>query len=184
MTRAGTVGSRLRRLRTDFDQSFAEPARSHDEEHLELLTIRAGGRPYAIRLSQTSGVHPDRPVTPLPGPQPALLGLAGFAGAVVPVYDLAALLGHPVAEVPRWLVLAAGTPPLGLAFHDLDGHVRSATSDIIRESGDEAGDRRRGSLRGLVDLPGGSRPIIDIPATRAMVHALAGHAQAGDEEPS
>lgn len=180
---ADTVGRRDR-LREDFDRSFAEPARSHDEEHLELLTIRAGGRPYAIRLSQTSGVHPDRPVTPLPGPQPALLGLAGFAGAVLPVYDLAALLGHPVAEVPRWLVLAAGTPPLGLAFHSLDGHVQAVTGDIIRESGDHAPNRRRGSLRGLVDLPGGSRPIIDIPATRAMVHALAGHAPAADEENS
>ncbi|WP_127505821.1 chemotaxis protein CheW [Actinoplanes solisilvae] len=178
---AGSVIRRLRALREDFDQSFAEPARSHDEEHLELLTIRAGGRPYAIRLSQTSGVHPDRPVTALPGPMPALLGLAGFAGAVVPVYDLAALLGHPVPDVPRWLVLAAGSPLLGLAFHELDGHVRAVTADIIRESGDE-GDTRTGSLRGLVDLPGGSRPIIDIPATRVTVHGLAGHTPATDEE--
>jgi chemotaxis signal transduction protein len=178
----GAVASRLRQLREEFDQSFAEPARSHDEEHLELLTIRAGGRPYAIRLSQTSGVHPDRPVTPLPGPLPALLGLAGFAGAVVPVYDLAALLGHPVPDVPRWLVLAAGAPPLGLAFHELDGHVRAIASDIIRESGGESGEARSGSLRGLVELAGGSFPIIDIPATRATVHALAGHVQATDEE--
>ncbi|WP_250035177.1 chemotaxis protein CheW [Paractinoplanes maris] len=182
----GSVGRRLRRLRDDFDQSFAEPARSHDEEHLELLTIRAGGRPYAIKLSQSSGVHPDRPVTPLPGPLPALLGLAGFAGAVVPVYDLAALLGHPIADVPRWLVLAAGSPRLGLAFHELDGHVRAAVSDIIREAGENGGDDgghgRGGTLRGLVDLPGGSRPIIDIPAMRTLVHGLAGHAQATDEE--
>jgi len=183
--RSGSVSRRLDRLRDDFDRSFAEPARSHDEEHLELLTIRAGGRPYAIKLSQSSGVHPDRPVTPLPGPLPALLGLAGFAGAVVPVYDLAALLDHPVAEVSRWLVLAAGTPPLGLAFHELDGHVRAAVSDIIRETGqdgEDGGHGRGGTLRGLVDLPGGSRPIIDIPAARALVHALAGHAQATDEE--
>ncbi|WP_250004336.1 chemotaxis protein CheW [Actinoplanes sp. M2I2] len=181
----GSVARRVRRLREDFDQSFAEPARSHDEEHFELLTIRAGGRPYAIKLSQSSGVHPDRPVTPLPGPQPALLGLAGFAGAVVPVYDLAALLGHPVGEVPRWLVLAAGTPRLGLAFHELDGHVRAAATDIIRDSGetgDDGGHGLGGTLRGLVDLPGGSRPIIDIPAMRSLVHALAGHAQAADEE--
>jgi chemotaxis signal transduction protein len=186
VTTLGTVSKRLSRLRREFDQSFAEPARSHDEDHLELLTIRAGGRPYAIRLSQSSGVHPDRPVTPLPGPLPALLGLAGFAGSVVPVYDLAALLGHPVDEVPRWLVLAAGTPPLGLAFHELDGHVRAAVADIIRETGDtggaDGGHGRGGTLRGLVDLPGGSRPIIDIPATRALVHDLAGHAQATDQE--
>ncbi|XVV09142.1 chemotaxis protein CheW [Actinoplanes sp. CA-131856] len=167
-----TVASRLEELREDFDRSFADPVRSHDDEHVELLTIRAGGRPYAIRLSQTSGLHPDRPVTPLPGPQPALLGLAGFAGQVVPVYDLAALLGHPVAERPRWLVLAGGDPPLGLAFHDLDGHVRAGTADIVRESGDNA---VTGSVRGMVGLPGGARPIIDIPATRATVHALTGH---------
>ena len=178
-----TVTGRLERLRADFDRSFAEPARSHDHEHVELLLIRAGGRPYAMRLSQTSGVHPDRPVTPLPGPLPALLGLAGFAGAVVPVYDLAALLGHPVPERPRWLVLAGGTPPLGLAFHDLDGHVRAETSDIVREArDDEPADDRPGSVRGMVALAGGTRPIIDVPATRATVHALTGHSQASEEE--
>ena len=178
----GSVSGRLRRLRADFDRSFAEPARSHDEEHVELLLVRAGERPYAIRLSQTSGVHPDRPVTPLPGPLPALLGLAGFAGAVVPVYDLAALLEHPVPERPRWLVLAAGTPPLGLAFHHLDGHVRAAGSDIVREAGDDPADARRGSVRGMVALPGGSRPIIDVPAARITVHTLAGHAQTSERE--
>src|ERR1700760_4167096 len=113
-----SVRGRIDELRGDFDRSFAEPARSHDVEHAELLAVRAGGRPYALRLSQTAGLHPDRPVTPLPGPIPALLGLAGFAGTVVPVYDLAGLLGHPGATRPRWLVLAAGTPPLALAFHE------------------------------------------------------------------
>ncbi|GAA0503734.1 hypothetical protein Ade02nite_35510 [Paractinoplanes deccanensis] len=171
--------SRRDRLRADFDRSFAEPVRSHDTEHVELLVIRAGGRPYAISLSQTSGLHPDRPVTPLPGPQPALLGLAGFAGQVVPVYDLAALLGHPVGERPRWLVLAAGTPALGLAFHDLDGHVRVANADIVREADDSGA---TGSVRGMVELPGGVRPIIDVPATRATVHALTGHDRSNDEE--
>ncbi len=174
------VRGRVERLRADFDRSFAEPVRSHDAEHVELLAVRSGGRPYAIRLSQTSGLHPDRPVTPLPGPLPALLGLAGFAGTVVPVYDLAALLGHPVADRPRWLVLATGAPPLGLAFHGLDGHVRVPASAIIAEA---AGDGLRGTVRGLVTLPGGgTRPIIDVPAARAAVHALTGHAEITDEE--
>ncbi|MEV4350880.1 chemotaxis protein CheW [Actinoplanes sp. NPDC049596] len=174
-----TVVSRLAELREDFDRSFADPVRSHDNEHVELLSIRAGGRPYAIRLSQTSGLHPDRPVTPLPGPQPALLGLVGFAGQVVPVYDLAAILGHPVAERPRWLVLAGGSPPLGLAFHELDGHVRVANADIVQEGGDSGA---AGSIRGMVALPGGVRPIVDVFATRTTVHALTGHAQDTDEE--
>jgi chemotaxis signal transduction protein len=177
--RKGAVAARLDRLRSDFDRSFAEPVRNHDIEHVELLAIRAGDRPYALRLSQTAGLFPDRPVTPLPGPLAALLGLAGFAGTVVPVYDLAVLVGHPVAERPRWLVLAAGSPPLGLAFHELDGHVRVEAGAIVDEA---AGDGRRGSLRGMVELPDGVRPIVDVPAARAAVHTLAGHTQLTDEE--
>jgi len=174
-----SVARRIELLRTEFDGSFAEPARRHTVEHVELLAVRAGGRPYALRLSQTAGLHPDRPVTPLPSPLPALLGLAGFAGTVVPVFDLAALLGHPIATRPRWLVLASGTPPLAFAFHDLDGHVRVAAGAIVAESdGGAAG----GSLRGMVGLPGGTRPIVDVPAARAAVHALAGHQHTSEEE--
>jgi chemotaxis signal transduction protein len=172
------VTARIERLRADFDRSFAEPVRSHEGEHVELLAIRAGGRPYALRLSQTSGLHPDRPVTPLPGPLPALLGLAGFAGTVVPVYDLAALLGHPADSRPRWLVLAAGTPPLGLAFHDVDGHVRVQADAIVGEAPVGA---RLGCVRGMVVLDDDARPIVDLTATRAAVHALAGH-EAHEEE--
>jgi purine-binding chemotaxis protein CheW len=174
----GTVASRIEQLRGEFDGSFAEPVRRHDEEHVELLVIRAGDRPYALRLSQTSGLHPDRPVTPLPGPLAALLGLAGFAGTVVPVFDLAALLGHPLPERPRWLVLATGTPPFGLAFHELHGHVRVPARTIVAE----AGDGRKGCLRGMVTLPGGVRPIVDVPAARTAVHTLVGHTQLTDEE--
>jgi chemotaxis signal transduction protein len=166
------VTDRLTRLRGDFDRSFTEPARQHDVEYAELLAIRAGGRPYALRLSQASGVHSDRPVTPLPGPQAALLGVAGFSGAIVPVYDLAALLGHPAPERPRWLVLAVGAPPLALAFHELDGHVRVPTSVIVEEA---EGHAEREVLRGMAPLPGGVRPIVDLPSARAVVHQLTGH---------
>ena len=172
-----TVGDRLLNLRADFDRSFTEPARRHDAEHAELLAVRAGGRPYALRLSQTSGLFPERPVTALPGPVPALLGIAGFGGAIVPVYDLAALLGHPVPERPRWLVLAAGAPPLALAFHALDGHVRVPADVIVTEAGGRTGR----CLGGMVSLAGGTRPIVDLPATRAAVHALTGHDDNGEQ---
>ncbi len=166
-----TVAGRLAGLRTEFDRSFAEPARRHDAEHVELLAVRAGDRPYALRLSQTSGLFPERPVTALPGPVPALLGLAGFGGAIVPVYDLAALLGHAVPDRPRWLVTATGTPPLALAFHALDGHVRVPADVIVTEAAEGPG----GPVRGMVPLAGGTRPLVDLPATRAAVHALTGH---------
>ena len=173
---ADLVADRHAELRRDFDHSFTEPVRRHDTEHTELLAIRAGGRRYALRLSQTSGLYPQRPVTPLPGPLPALLGVAGFGGGIVPVYDLAAILGHPVAEHPRWLVMAAGAPPLALAFHCLDGHLRVPADSIVSE--DRPG---TSSLRGMVALPGGTRSIVDLPATRTAVHLLSGHRDTDEE---
>jgi purine-binding chemotaxis protein CheW len=173
-----SVGGRIDQLRGDFDRSFTEPARAHDADHVELLAVGAGGRPYALCLSQTAGLHPDRPVTPLPGPIPALMGLAGFAGTAMPVYDLAALLGHPGTRRPRWLVLAAGSPPLALAFHELHGHVRVSADAIVGEPANDGA----GCLRGMVTLAGGTRPIVDVPAARLLVHALAGHDHPTSEE--
>ncbi|KUL37603.1 chemotaxis protein CheW [Actinoplanes awajinensis] len=167
------IHGRVERLRADFDHSFAVPARTLDDEAVELLAVGVGGRPYALRLSQTSGLHPDRPVVPLPSSVPALRGLAGFAGVVIPVYDLAALLGHPIPEDPRWLVLAAGGPPLALAFQQLDHHVRVPATAVVDGSGAAAA--ARGCLRGMVQLPDGNRPIIDMAATRDLVHRMAGH---------
>ncbi|MEU4692899.1 chemotaxis protein CheW [Actinoplanes sp. NPDC023714] len=178
MTRPN-VADRVSRLRDEFDRSFAEPVRTFGADSVELLAIGVGGRPYALRLSQASGVHPDRPVTALPTPVPALLGVAGFAGTVVPVYDLAALLGHPIPERPRWLVLTTGTPPLALAFHQLDHHLRVPITDVVEGSIGDAGPHAY--LQGLVRLPDGNRPIVDVPATRSLVHQLAGHQPTSEE---
>lgn len=170
-TPGDVVTDRLADLRAGFDRSFAAPPNRYDVEFCELLAIRANERQYALRLSQTSALHSDRPITALPGPVPALLGVAGFSGTVVPVYDLGALLGHSSAETPRWLVIAVGTPTLALAFHHLDGHLRIPTDSIV---GAADGHGPHNCLRGMVPLPGGTRPIVDVPSVRAAVDVLIG----------
>lgn len=168
----GVVSDAITALRTGFDRSFAEPPRRHDEEYIELLAVRAGGRGYALRLSQTAGLHCEHSVTPLPGPLSALLGVAGFGGAIVPVYDLGALLGNPADSAPRWLVTAQGDPPVALAFAELDGHLRVPSETVVDEPG---GPHRRDCLHGMVALPDGTRPVVDLPSVRAAVGRLAGH---------
>ncbi|MEV0902362.1 chemotaxis protein CheW [Actinoplanes sp. NPDC049802] len=174
---ARTPAARVARLREEFDRSFTEPARTLGCEAVELLAVRAGDRPYAFRLAQASGVHPDRPVTPLPTSVRALIGVAGFGGAVVPVYDLAALLGHPVPARPRWLLLAVGAPALALAFQELDRHIRVSLADVVEGSGGGS----HGCLHEMARLPDGDRPIVDVPATRELVHQLAGHQPVPEE---
>jgi purine-binding chemotaxis protein CheW len=166
------VTERLTQLRAVFDQSFAAEPAPRTEEFEDLLAIRAGDREYALRLGQVCGLFADHPVTPVPGPLPALLGVGSFRGALVPVYDLVATLDNARADAPRWLVLAVGTPPVALAFERLDGHLRVPAEAIISWPAEH---NRRGCLSGMVRLPSGARPVVDIPGLRAAVRAMAGH---------
>ncbi|WP_432972246.1 chemotaxis protein CheW [Dactylosporangium sp. CA-233914] len=178
------LARQLAGLRAEFDRSFADPPRTEVAGHDDLLAIRAGGVRYALRLRQAAGLFPDRPVTRLPGPLGALLGVAGFRGAIVPVYDLAAVLGTrgtPAGDdLPRWLVLAAGSPPVALAFEALDGHLRIPSEGLVEET---EGHGPHGCLRGIVPLPDGARPIIDVPAVRTAIEAAAGRSAAPPPTP-
>jgi purine-binding chemotaxis protein CheW len=87
-------------------------------------------RRYALRLAEIAGLFPDRKIIPLPGGPPALLGIAGFRGAILPVYDLPALLGLSLEPAPRWLAMAAGAP-VAFAFTALDGLLRVGRDAIV-----------------------------------------------------
>jgi purine-binding chemotaxis protein CheW len=154
------LSERAEELRLAFDRSFAAPQDTEVAESVELLAIRAGGMRYAMRLAAVSGLFADRVVTPLPGPLPELLGVAAFRGAPVAVYDLGALLGHPAEANVRWLVLDTGTPAVGLAFEELDGHLR-APAGSITATGD-------GGIE-VVRAADGVRPVIDVPGVRAAI---------------
>jgi len=123
------------RLRREFDGGFARPFATAGSDGVELLAIRVAGHGYAIRLAEIAGLFADRTVTPVPGPLPELRGLANLRGALVPVYDLGLLLGHPAGDAPRWLALATARR-VALAFDGLDGHTVAAPDAIAMEPGE------------------------------------------------
>lgn len=124
------IAERAAQLRSVFDRAFAVPVRADATVHQDLLAIRAGAEPCAIRLSEVAGLFIDRRITPIPGSNAALLGIAGFRGAILPVYSLRTLLGHPGTNPQRWLVIAA-TAPIALAFDLFEGHLRVAAEAIL-----------------------------------------------------
>ena len=69
-----------------------------------------------------------------------LLGIASFRGAIVPVYSLAVLLGHPPTPGPRWLVIAAEAP-VAFAFELFESHLRVSADEILPQQSDT---QRRG----------------------------------------
>ena len=73
---------RAAELRADFDRGFADAGARRCRAKHDLLAIRVGTEPCAMRLSEIAGLFADRKITRVPGSKAALLGIAGFRGAM------------------------------------------------------------------------------------------------------
>lgn len=151
-------------LREAFDRSFGD---AHVESPLQqdLLAIQVAGLPHALRASEIDGLFVDRIVTPLPSRQPGLIGIASFRAVVLPVFDLAILLGHPASGTPRWTVVA-GRGSFALAFDTFDAYLRMQVDDIVpRRSADPA------HVAAVVRVHGVLRPVIALDTLLAALSA-------------
>jgi purine-binding chemotaxis protein CheW len=68
--------------------------------------LEAGGERYALPVEQVQEIEPLRELTPLPRAPRETLGLVNIRGRIVPVLDLAQLLGTEGAAKPSRLVVA------------------------------------------------------------------------------
>jgi chemotaxis signal transduction protein len=158
-TRSRLTG-RVEQSRLEFDQSFAQDTRGYLRSRENVLAIGLGSERCAVRLSDVAGVFADRGITRVPGHIPALLGIAGFRGVVVPVYDLPALLGHAPVVSPRWLMLAAAAQ-VALAFIDFDGLLQVESNSIVQR---DAGAVPHDFINEVLRTPDLLRPIIHLPS--------------------
>jgi chemotaxis signal transduction protein len=131
---AGIAG-KATQLRLAFDRAFAEPANTEMAAREAILAIHVGAESFAIRLSEISGLHADKKITPVPGGSSALIGIAGFRGTIVPVYSLRNLLGIAAPQStdgrpPRWMVVAAAAP-IGFAFEGFEAQRRVPHEAIV-----------------------------------------------------
>lgn len=157
MTDPDDLTGRAAALRAELDASFAKPRLVTPPALTELLAIRIGEAPYAVRLADGRALVADRPITRLPTPLPELIGLCAIRGAIAPVYDLAAVLGRAVPRhgPPRWLLLVQHHELIALAFDGLDGQLVVPTADVAASQPDSEHD-------GSVQAHGALRPLIRI----------------------
>lgn len=164
-----SLDDRATEMRRAFDRSFAEAPPEASVAVHDLVAIQIGGDPHALRVAEIDGLFADRQVANVPTRIGELLGIAGFRGAIVPVFDLAALLGYPAATASRWIATAGGRA-IGFAFEAFDGHLRVTPEAIapyapgaapahVRELA-----RHAGQVRPIVHLPS----LIETIATRAL----------------
>jgi len=153
-----------------FDASFAEAPHADARTFEDVLAIRLGEDPHALRLSQLAGVFPRRSIVPLPSALPELLGLVSIRATIVPVYDLSALLGRPPRTQPRWIVLAAQAP-IALGFDELDGYRRLSPDAFVARAPAE------GALE-LVQTGAELRPLVHLPQ---IIDAIVARAEQAKE---
>lgn len=163
--------NRVTELREAFDRSFAQAPSTEAAAVENLLAIRVGPDPYVLRMNEVAGLFADKKVTRLPSPVSELSGIAGFRGAVLPVYDLATLLGYPRPASPRWLVVIAITP-VALAFEEFDGYVTHREEAIAQEPQLGA---RGGHVREVVQAGGLVRPVISLVSVLEWIRHRASH---------
>lgn len=160
------LAGRAAELRSAFDRGFTAPLRIEAVATQDLLAIRVGAEPYAVRLSEVTGLFVDRKLTRVPGGHAALLGIAGFRGALVPVYGLRALLGHSGTQAPRWLVVTA-VAPVAFAFEGFEGHLRAAADAILPR---QSPAQMRGYAPDFIRTESVVRPVLHLPS---VIDALA-----------
>jgi chemotaxis signal transduction protein len=164
---AVATAAALRRL---FDAGFAAPAASRSQRLEDLLAIRVGPDPYALRISEIAGLHVGLKIVPVPSPVAQLLGIAAIRGVMAPIYDLAALLRYPPAANPRWFIFARAPQPVGLAFETFESHLQASQSALATDNGEDAGTVATGQhLRGTVLAAGTLRPIIHLASVLEMI---------------
>jgi chemotaxis signal transduction protein len=164
---------RLLRFRHAFDDAFAAAPLTTSDTFEDLLAVRVGGDPYALRVREITGLVASRKIVPLPSGRAELLGIAGIRGALVAVYSLAALLGYAGDSKPTaWLALAGTSEPIGLGFEEFEGFVRVRSGDVY--AAPSAGGTP-GALH-VVRVENQSRRIVDIPKAIAALAVHAGMA--------
>jgi len=126
--------NRVEQLRRLFDESFREQPTELQARAESRLLLNLGERSLSLPLSQVAEVLRSRTIVPLPGAPTELLGLIGLRGQLLPVYQLADLIGHPAPQTAArlWILVVTQPELVGLAVEaEAASLVASASEDAI-----------------------------------------------------
>ena len=124
---------------------------------------------YAVPVEHVLEAAELAQVRPVPGARPELLGVSNLRGQILPVADLATLLGAARVAPPRRLLVAeAKGLVVGFAVDDVSG------IGGLPEPGEPASDTGPGLLLGAALSEGELIGVVDVPG---VVDSLIGSAR-------
>jgi purine-binding chemotaxis protein CheW len=160
------VEARVAALRRAFDDSFAALPSAAPEGSEDLLLIRIAALPFAMRLRDIRAIVARPAVVPVPSRAPALLGLAGLHGDIVPVFSLCSILGLGSDTGARWVVVCGAEERVGLGFSEFERYVRLPSSAV---HSDASASTTKAYVRELAATGDGFRPVVHIDSVLAAI---------------
>jgi purine-binding chemotaxis protein CheW len=129
---------------------LARPAPPADAGHASALAFSVAGQPCLVELAWVREVRPLRGLLPIPLAQGPVLGLVQLRNGMLPVLDIAPLLGATgdAADAPSHLLVLGRDAPVVAIAADIDGLAALATPDAERR-GDELAELRPEIVRGV-----------------------------------
>lgn len=125
------------------------------------VRLRVAGEMYAVPVTHVLEIADLGTVAAVPGAPAEILGVRNLRGRLLPVVDLAALLGiHHDAQPARLLVTEAGGQQAGLAIDEV-----TQVGDMA-EPAEEAGSSL---LRGATLTDGQLIGVLDVPRVFATL---------------
>jgi purine-binding chemotaxis protein CheW len=134
----------------------------------ELISFRVGQQEYCVDIMAVREIRGWSPATSLPQSPSYMRGVINLRGAVLPIMDLAARIGMPLAEPTVRhviIVVKAGDRMMGLLV-DAVSDILSITEDLVQATPDVACDKVRSFVRGIISLEG--RMISEIALDRLL----------------
>ena len=157
--------------RREFDSSFTVPA-VISRKHVHLVVrIRVSDRIFAVKRDELTGISKLKQVLPIPSSASALLGITTVRGTLVPVFDLAAMLGLTSSrEQAAWTLLINRATPVGLAFDDFEGQSEVFSGNFFDGDPPQAGSY----FHQIAETDAGKLPVLDIAGLLESIRKNAG----------
>lgn len=143
---------------------MTETAKASGTVTRELIAFRLGGQEFCVDVMSIREIRGWTAATPLPATPAFVRGVINLRGTVLPIVDLAARLGFPMAEpTARHAIIVAqiGNQVVGLLVEGVSD-IFTVTDDKIQATPDVASDMARRFVRGVIPLDGRLISIIAI----------------------
>jgi purine-binding chemotaxis protein CheW len=120
----------------------------------ELIAFRIGAQEFCVDIMSVREIRGWTPATPLPQSPNFVRGVVNLRGAVLPIVDLAARLGFPLAEpTARHVIIVAqiGGQVVGLLV-DAVSDILTVTDDLLQATPDVASELAKTFVRGVLAI--------------------------------